>query len=85
MANAPCGAVASKRLAHVGLVFLLCLQLLFDVDKEIFPMVVQAVVDEGEGEFNTFNVGTVRRETITAAVSNLCRTSGAFSHPAGDI
>lgn len=25
-------------------------QLLFDVDKEIFPMVVQAVVDEGDGE-----------------------------------
>lgn len=25
-------------------------QLLFDMDKEIFPMVVQAVVDEGEGE-----------------------------------
>lgn len=24
-------------------------QLLFDMDKEIFPMVVQAVVDEGEG------------------------------------
>lgn len=26
-------------------------QLLFDMDKEIFPMVVQAVVDEGEGEW----------------------------------
>lgn len=25
-------------------------QLLFDMDKEIFPMVVQAVVDEGDGE-----------------------------------
>lgn len=25
-------------------------QLLFDMDKEVFPMVVQAVVDEGEGE-----------------------------------
>lgn len=25
-------------------------QLLFDMDKEIFPMVVQAVVDEGEGK-----------------------------------
>lgn len=26
-------------------------QLLFDMDKEIFPMVVQAAVVEGEGEF----------------------------------
>ena len=26
-------------------------QLLFDMDKEIFPMVVQAVVDEGEGQY----------------------------------
>lgn len=25
-------------------------QLLFDMDKEIFPMVIQAVVAEGEGE-----------------------------------
>lgn len=31
---------------------LLCFppQLLFDMDKEVFPMVVQAVVDEGDGE-----------------------------------
>uniref|UniRef100_A0A8C3AV67 E3 ubiquitin-protein ligase n=1 Tax=Cyclopterus lumpus TaxID=8103 RepID=A0A8C3AV67_CYCLU len=28
-------------------------ELLFDMDKEVFPMVVQAVVDEGEGEFAT--------------------------------
>lgn len=26
-------------------------QLLFDVDKEVFPMVIQAAVVEGEGEF----------------------------------
>lgn len=26
-------------------------QLLFDMDKEIFPMVIQAAVAEGEGEF----------------------------------
>lgn len=35
---------------HVSLLFLSALQLLFDMDKEVFPMVVQAVVDEGEGE-----------------------------------
>lgn len=33
---------------------LLSPQLLFDMDKEIFPMVVQAVVDEGEGELLCF-------------------------------
>lgn len=27
-------------------------QLLFDMDKDIYPMVVQAVVDEGDGEFD---------------------------------
>lgn len=29
-------------------------QLLYDMDKEVFPMVVQAVVDEGEGERRAF-------------------------------
>lgn len=29
-------------------------QLQFDMDKEIFPMVVQAVVDEGEGALMCF-------------------------------
>ena len=32
-------------------------QLLFDMDKEIFPMVVQAVVDEGEGEMFYHAIG----------------------------
>lgn len=27
-------------------------QLLFDMDKDIYPMVVQAVVDEGDGELD---------------------------------
>jgi len=27
-------------------------QLLFDMDRDIYPMVVQAVVDEGDGELD---------------------------------
>lgn len=30
-------------------------QLLFDMDKDIYPMVVQAVVDEGDGELDACN------------------------------
>lgn len=49
---------ALLRAALISFVSLLTLllspQLLFDMDKEVFPMVVQAVVDEGEGELLCF-------------------------------
>lgn len=34
------------------LMWFIVTQLLFDMDKDIYPMVIQAVVDEGDGEFN---------------------------------
>uniref|UniRef100_A0A8C8DD05 E3 ubiquitin-protein ligase n=1 Tax=Oryzias sinensis TaxID=183150 RepID=A0A8C8DD05_9TELE len=42
-------------------------ELLFDVDKEIFPMVVQAVVDEGDGELGCLR--SVKDEDIQVNIS----------------
>uniref|UniRef100_A0A3B3D758 E3 ubiquitin-protein ligase n=1 Tax=Oryzias melastigma TaxID=30732 RepID=A0A3B3D758_ORYME len=42
-------------------------ELLFDVDKEIFPMVVQAVVDEGDGELGCLH--SVMDEDVQVNIS----------------
>lgn len=68
-------------------------QLLFDVDKEVFPMVVQAVVDEGDGEWLCLSHwwSDVKVELQNFKLRHLhcflnpCRTSGPLSHTAGYI
>lgn len=63
------------------------------MDKEIFPMVVQAVVDEGEGELLCvcYTDGLMWKwscRILSKGVSTvfyLCRTFGPLSHTAGYI
>lgn len=71
--------------------FVLSPQLMYDMDKEIFPMVVQAVVDEGEGEWRAFCSADLLIWSPAAdskhasTFFSLCRTSRPLSHTAGYI